>query len=162
MKYNIKIMSKDEAIDFNELYHGNDKYLMLSISDKSENLRFLRNNNNVIIHQFFFADIEYEIEEIKEFGLMTNQQAIEIKNLIDKYTQDGITNIIVHCHAGISRSGAVGCLIAKYLNGDDTYLWKTEYIYPNRYIYKLMSNAFNIEYSDKDFEYKQALRHNGI
>lgn len=46
---------------------------------------------------------------------------------------------------------------SKIFNGDDIYLWKQGRIAPNRWVYKLMSNAFDIEYSYKAFRYRQRI-----
>lgn len=150
MKYKIEIMSEEEAIDFYDYYEGNDKILLISISDKKGDLNF-KLKENIKVHQFYFADIE---KECSGLNLMNFKQAEDIKIAVDKAIAEGIIHVIVHCYAGISRSGAVGCIIAKYLNGDDTYLWKQGDISPNRYIYRLMSKAFNLEYSSKEFRYR--------
>lgn len=153
MKYKIEIMSEEEALDFYEYYEGDDKYLLISISDKEGELNF-EPKENIRVHQSYFADIEKEVST-PGISLMNYRQAEEIKLSVFRAIEEGISNIIVHCYAGISRSGAVGCVIAKYLNGDDIYLWKQGRIAPNRWVYKLMSNAFDIEYSYKEFRYKQ-------
>lgn len=153
MKYKIEIMSEEEALDFYEHYKGDDKYLLISISDKEGDLNF-KLKENIKVHQFYFADIE---KECPGLNLMNFKQAEDIKIAVDKAIAEGIIHIIVHCYAGISRSGAVGCIIAKYLNGDDIYLWKQGGISPNRWVYKLMSNAFDIAYSCKDFRYRQRI-----
>lgn len=150
MKYKIEIMSEEEAVDFYEHYEGNDKILLISISDKKGDLNF-KLKESIEVHQFYFADIE---KECPGLNLMNFKQAEDIKFAVDTAIAKGIIHIIVHCYAGISRSGAVGCIIAKYLNGDDIYLWKQEGISPNRWVYKLMSKAFNLEYSSKIFRYR--------
>lgn len=155
MKYKIEIMSEEDALDFYEHYKGDDKYLLISISDKEGHLVF-EPKDNIIVHQSYFADIE-EDTGILGIRLMTYEQATAIKSAVCKAVNEDITKIIVHCYAGISRSGAVGCIIAKYLNGDDIYLWKQGGIAPNRLVYKLMSQAFDLQYSDKEFEYRQRI-----
>ena len=155
MKYNIQIMSQEEALDFYETYKDNDKYLLISISDKEGDLTF-EPKDNIIDHQSYFADIEKETG-ISGIKLMDLKQANEIKSSVCKAVNEDISNIIVHCYAGISRSGAVGCVIAKYLNDDDIYLWKQGGIAPNKLVYKLMSQAFELKYSDKEFEYRQRI-----
>ena len=57
------------------------------------------------IYEFFFDDIEEESGLDGEVGI-TNAQAIEIANII-KMAHDNDYDIIVHCHAGLCRSGAV-------------------------------------------------------
>lgn len=155
MKYKIEIMSQEDALEFYDEYQNKEKYLLISISDKEGELIF-EPKENIIVHQFYFADIEEETG-IPGITLMSYGQANQIKFAVDKAINEGITNIIVHCYAGISRSGAVGCIIAKYLNNDDIYLWKQGGIAPNKFIYKLMSQAFNLEYTEKEFKYRQRI-----
>lgn len=155
MNYKIEIMSQEDALDFYEYYDGDEKYLLISISDNEDCLSF-KPNENIRVFQVYFADIEEEVP-VEGVVLMNYNQAEEIKQIVSKAVQDGITNIIVHCYAGISRSGAVGCVIAKYLNGDDIYLWKQGGISPNKLVYKLMSKAFGMEFSDKEFKYRQRI-----
>lgn len=155
MKYKIKIMSEEEAVHFYENYKSENKYLLISISDKEGDLNFIP-RENIEVHQWYFADIEEDIV-IPGIAPMSYRQAEEIKTVVCKAVHENITNIIIHCYAGISRSGAVGCVIAKYLNGDDMYLWKQGRIAPNRWVYKLMCSAFDIEYSDKDFRCRQKI-----
>lgn len=61
------------------------------------------------IHQFFFLDIDND--DIEKFGIsdehaITDQQAFDLTELL-KYALDGDMNVVVHCTAGVSRSGAV-------------------------------------------------------
>lgn len=148
-------MSEEEAVDFYENYIDDDKYLLISISDKEGDLNF-KPKENIKVHQFYFADIEKEVS-VPGITLMNYRQAEEIKEAVLRGVKENITNIIVHCYAGIWRSGAVGCVIAKFLNGDDIYLWKQGGISPNKWVYKLMCSAFDIKYSYEDFRYRQRI-----
>lgn len=55
------------------------------------------------IHQFEFEDVE-EIDSI--IGGISNQQAIDISKIL-LYALKNNQNILVHCIAGVSRSGGV-------------------------------------------------------
>ena len=55
----------------------------------------------IAIHQFAFDDITEE-----STASIQEHQAKQIANILDKALEDG-HNIVVHCHAGICRSGAV-------------------------------------------------------
>lgn len=57
------------------------------------------------IYEFFFDDIEEESGPDGETGI-NNTQALEIANII-KMAYENDYDIIVHCHAGLCRSGAV-------------------------------------------------------
>jgi predicted protein tyrosine phosphatase len=56
-------------------------------------------------YEFFFDDIEEETGSHGELGI-DDQQAQEIANII-RLAWDNDYDIIVHCHAGLCRSGAV-------------------------------------------------------
>lgn len=57
------------------------------------------------IYEFFFDDIEEENGKYGELGIDDNQ-AQEIANII-RLAWDNDYDIIVHCHAGLCRSGGV-------------------------------------------------------
>lgn len=56
-------------------------------------------------YEFFFDDIEQEFGDHGEIGI-TDKQALEIANILQMSYQNGY-DVIVHCHAGLCRSGAV-------------------------------------------------------
>jgi predicted protein tyrosine phosphatase len=53
------------------------------------------------VHQFTFLDIEEE----GDFAI-TDAQAVELVRLL-KHAWENRMNVVVHCHAGVCRSGAV-------------------------------------------------------
>lgn len=59
------------------------------------------------VHQFEFLDLENtdDMPGAEEF-MITDEQAAQLVALL-KRAQDNCMNVIVHCHAGICRSGAV-------------------------------------------------------
>lgn len=57
------------------------------------------------VHQFIFDDVEQDVTKDGEFGI-TEEQAVIIAGII-KTAWDNDYDIIVHCHAGLCRSGAV-------------------------------------------------------
>ena len=92
---------------------------------------FSRNHSNVL--RLAFADIETEkpviIEyksKVKDSGKqllivnpITSEQAEEMFDFIDKIKKgERPVTLVVHCHAGVSRSAAVGEFAVKYLGGD--------------------------------------------
>lgn len=48
---------------------------------------------------------------------MTWQQAKQIISLVKKYENTQIANIWIHCHAGVSRSGAISSILNRYYFG---------------------------------------------
>jgi predicted protein tyrosine phosphatase len=61
--------------------------------------------------------------------------------------------LIVHCDAGVSRSGAIGWFACKFLNVNrKMFLHYNKNIFPNKYILKILENMAKIEETtDKQF-----------
>ena len=116
MKYIIKIMSKTECTVYSKKELDN-KCIVISINDTDNNTIIYDNPKIIDVLRLEFDDIT---KPIHTFTPMNLSHTKEIKAFIDKYKSD-VCEIIVHCTAGISRSGAVGCCLAQYLNGDVTY-----------------------------------------
>ena len=153
MLYNIIIMGRDECLDYAEELLENNT-IIISVNDRDDNrAKFTENNKIIDILSLVFDDVEYEIENTK---LMSVEDSLEIKNYIDIY-KERIQDIVIHCTAGISRSAAIGCALSRYLNGDDTNLFKTGQYMPNKHVYRLMCSALNLEYSEKLFKTKMSL-----
>lgn len=159
MKYNIQIMSKDEITLFSAKDLTED-CIVISINDTGFNTVIYDNKHIVDKIKLWFDDITLPKHENNDLTLMYPEQAELIALFIDRY-KDNISNIIVHCTAGISRSGAVGCVLARYLNGDDEYLLATGRYIPNKHVYKLMCESFGLEYSEELFKEKLRIRNKG-
>ncbi len=52
----------------------------------------------------------------KKFKLFSKKDAIDITDFLNKNLKSNIERIIIHCTAGISRSGAVGTVLNDYYN----------------------------------------------
>lgn len=156
MKYDIQIMGKQECTLFStkDLTEG---YIIISINDNNCNTVIYKNNHIIDKLKLWFDDID---RPIPNYQVMLATDAHMIKEFIDTY-KDKVSNIIVHCTAGVSRSGAVGCVLARYLNGDDSYLLATGNYIPNKHVYKLMCEVFGLEYSEELFKNKLKIRNKG-
>ena len=58
------------------------------------------------VHQFQFLDIEEHDECLEEAMRCSHEQAAELVRLL-QHALDNRMNVVVHCHAGVCRSGAV-------------------------------------------------------
>lgn len=58
------------------------------------------------IHQFRFLDVEEDFPVNDESMRVSDEQAEQIAAVLKRAYESG-TNVIVHCHAGVCRSGAV-------------------------------------------------------
>jgi predicted protein tyrosine phosphatase len=84
------------------------------------------------IHQFEFLDVEEGDTNFEEFAI-TDAQATELVRLLH-IALDNDMNVIVHCHAGICRSGAVA-EVANIMGFDITDVYRQ----PNLLVkYKMM------------------------
>ena len=115
-------------------------------------------NETLVLH-FDDVDNNYLYEtylgcKVKHFS---EQQAKAIKVFVDKCIEDK-KDIVVHCTAGISRSGAVGVSIEAYLNmlynlNDKNDIWlKPELVsennlIPNLLVKKLLRKEFGLDYA---------------
>lgn len=159
MKYNIQIMSKQEMTLFSAKDLTED-YILISINDTNCNTVIYANEHIIDKLKLWFDDITIKDHEDEDLRLMCEADADKTKRFIDTY-KDKLNNIIVHCTAGISRSGAVGCCIARYLNGDDKYLLATGRYIPNKHVYELMCEVLGLEYSEELFKNKLNIRNKG-
>ena len=157
MKYKIDIKSRNECIIFSTRDLKED-CVIISINNTGYDTNILKNKNIIDICKLWFDDIDNEKYEDEDLKLMNIKQAIEIKNFVEKH-KSKVKHIVIHCSAGISRSAAVGCVIAGYLNNTDNYLWQSGRYMPNKHVYKIMCEVFNLKYSDKMFKQKMNMKY---
>ena len=69
-------------------------------------------------HQFQFLDVEEKDHVDDETMRCSHEQAAELARLL-KHALDNHMNVIVHCHAGVCRSGAV-CEVGVMMGFRDT------------------------------------------
>ena len=87
-----------------------------------------------------FDDICNEIPNLK---LMDEKQANQIVEFVKNIPEGSI--ILVHCTAGVCRSGAVAEVIDLVLNEDpDRFYQENPYILPNAHVKTMLVNAFGI------------------
>jgi hypothetical protein len=70
------------------------------------------------VYQFKFLDIEEKDECLDETMRCSREQAAELVRLL-RHALEHRMNVVVHCHAGVCRSGAV-CEIGVMLGFDDS------------------------------------------
>lgn len=128
---------------------GHKNEIAISMLDQSEmDFRFLdKDTRNQRLHEY--ADYMKlnigDVEKQKE-----NQRLCTIKdinNIIDFVKKHSDKNVIVHCNAGISRTGAIVYLLHKlgYQNNQE-WVVKNDYIksekyLPNRYMISLIESV---------------------
>lgn len=92
------------------------------------------------VHQFEFLDIE---EHDHEFAC-TQEQADRLVQLL-QHALDHRMNVVVHCHAGVCRSGAV-CEVGVMLGFNDTEVFRS----PNLLVKHRMMRALGWTYDEQE------------
>lgn len=108
-----------------------------------------------------FDDITKDnYHKIKMYGgkgkLFSKKDAKAIVNFLEKYKNNTEElTLITHCHAGISRSGAVGWFGCKFLGLNKIdFLTQNKNLYPNKYILQMLESMAGIDVTQKD-EYEK-------
>lgn len=98
---------------------------------------FSKNHSNVLT--LSFNDVTDQDSDLD--GLFNRDQALAI---IDFVEQNKGRIFLVHCHAGISRSGAVGTFIRQVLRLDyDSFMRDNPKIIPNQFILNLLNKTYS-------------------
>jgi hypothetical protein len=96
------------------------------------------------VHQFQFLDIEEKDFALDETMRCSHKQAAELVRLL-QHALENRMNVIVHCHAGVCRSGAV-CEIGVMLGFQDTEVFRA----PNLLVKHRMMKALGWDYDSKE------------
>lgn len=99
----IQNVSMDAIKSGNHVYSG-EHSMLIQIVDPTYEFPTPFNHFEEI-HRFEFLDVEYEGSNLGEFAI-TDFQAEKIIRLLKKAFADKMS-VVVHCHAGVCRSGAV-------------------------------------------------------
>jgi len=92
-------------------------------------------------HQFCFLDIEVNDYSISEEWRCSQTQADELVRLL-QHALDNSMNVVVHCHAGVCRSGAV-CEVGVVMGFQDTDAFRS----PNLLVKHQMLTSLGLHYN---------------
>lgn len=95
-------------------------------------------------HQFKFLDVEKDDEVLDEKMRCSQEQADELVRLL-QHAMENRMNVIVHCHAGVCRSGAV-CEVGVMLGFQDTEVFRS----PNLLVKHRMMKALGMTYDENE------------
>jgi predicted protein tyrosine phosphatase len=96
------------------------------------------------VHQFEFLDVEEQDFVLEEEMKCSQEQANELVRLL-QHAHDNRMNVIVHCHAGVCRSGAV-CEVGVMMGFQDTEAFRA----PNLLVKHRMMKALGWHYSEDE------------
>ena len=137
---NIEIISRQEI----KRKKIEDNTIIISINDlDSKPLKF-KNAKDVLY--LYFDDVE------KQIGMccpMNESDAAKVKDFVECW-KDRVDTIIVHCLAGISRSGAIGYFLEHLLNDKPMEeVFANPRHVPNKKCYTLMCEAYGIDITEE-------------
>lgn len=96
------------------------------------------------VYQFQFLDVEEGDEVLEEAMRCSHDQAAELVGLLQR-AFDNRMNVIVHCHAGVCRSGAV-CEVGVMMGFQDTEAFRS----PNLLVKHRMMAALGWTYDQNE------------
>lgn len=127
----------------NEAVEQQSDTFFISINDTqgTDEKPYFQNNKNVKV--LFFDDVEEDLHDPK-YGFIkafSSEQAKEIIDFLEQHFDK--KKCILHCAAGISRSGAVGTFVNDFFGGDYFELMKNNpYIHPNGHVLRTLKREF--------------------
>lgn len=142
----IQNISKRDIQTGNHKFPG-DNCMLIQILDPQEDFPEPKYNFKEI-HQFEFLDVEEtgytnlgdgEMTDVSELCISDNQAKKLAELLI--HARNNNMNVVVHCHAGIFRSGAVA-EVGIILGFEDTHAFRC----PNRLVKHKILKALNLKY----------------
>lgn len=123
-------------------YSTNVPWACISIVTHVNTWPMFRNNDPDLLLQMHFADSDRPLEG--EFSLVQSTQVFDeymARAIIEFYQEvekQKITELLVHCEAGWSRSPAVAGALSKIFLGDDSLFFQN--YSPNMHVYRLIIN----------------------
>ncbi len=102
---------------------------------------FTQSHHNVL--NLFFDDVKNDLEisptNSGKTRAFTEEDAKRVVKFLDN--NKNVKVLLVHCAAGISRSGAIGQFALDYLNGDKEYFKiNNKHILPNAEVLRILNN----------------------
>lgn len=142
----ILVMSRQQMKSMIKFTHSMESTAIISIcSEESEKLMtehrraLLASKNCNDVLSVCFADLtdkEKKIENISRKYLFFNEdKARQIISFLDVLRDKNIVNLLIHCDAGVSRSGAVGIFAVRYYGLDEKKFLEENIIHPNSFVY---------------------------
>ena len=139
--------------------NSNDSFMSSKHGTHDEHY-FKRNHINVLNIECYDIDREFEKDGKKYLPFNTEQA----KQVIDFIEVNKNKNYIIHCHAGISRSGAIGQFITDFYGWSDKSTFRYQYgnrIIPNTEITKKLKEEWIRRFSKLDVnEYNNMITKN--
>lgn len=139
------------------VYNDTKNFFILifdSVPRNNKDVPFFDSGSNVKILNFDDVENDSKIpllgtDNAYDAKAFTIDQAIDLLEFLDK-NKDKET-CIVHCSAGISRSGAIGTFVNDYFKGDYfDFKRQNSHIKPNNLVLRMMKAAMVNKYHDEE------------
>lgn len=145
----VRVMSLYEAVhhSYKELDKRTAIVSITCPDDKLPNFK-LDNKQILGILELHFNDVE---RDYPECVAPKKEDFTGLKDFIDS-KKDSVDEIIVHCHAGISRSSACATAICRYLGIDDSFIWDSSSYMPNPLVFKLGLEELGVDLNSIDIK----------
>lgn len=146
----VRIMSRMKAIQHSQFKEIPSCVIVSITEGKGITPSFYRGEDSQVkdVFPLFFDDID---REIQGYHAPQEEDFKGLREFIDKW-KDEVDEIVVHCHAGISRSSGCAAAICQYIGVDDTFIWDSGRYIPNRRVYKFARMEFGILRSEKEMQ----------
>jgi predicted protein tyrosine phosphatase len=133
----ITILNRPEA----EAFVSDEPYAILGATDPHEQNPSYRDSDNLRrVLNLNFNDIRHQCCE--RHRLFEDAHATDIVAFAEWVRDSGVSTLIVHCEAGISRSSAIAVAIGRYLGADiDDILDPTKRYRPNTFVFWRLARA---------------------
>jgi len=137
-----------------------DCIAIISICSNQRGLFFTESNLSIVslkgcskILNVFFDDItDKDLGKMGGHILFDRLIACQIISFIDTLKAAYINTLLIHCDAGISRSGAVGVFACRYLGlNEDKFRSLNTNIQPNQYVYDLLYQESGMKKAYENF-----------
>jgi len=130
-------------------YSNNRDFAMISIQEYPSEIMGMEYKTGGPLKaalNLWFSDIKDQKDENPEtyIKMIDEYDAKTIKDFVDYIKKMDIDFLIVHCHAGISRSAAVAAAISKVETGSDEKFFNGEFV-PNMKVYYAVLKAFGYD-----------------
>ena len=140
LDFKIRVFSRQRMVD---LYDNHpdilDRHRIISVSSPGE-LSPFEDVEHPNLLKLYFDDVEVQSRSRLHPGyeMFSQEDAKKVIGFLKGCDQ----NLIVHCHAGVSRSGAIGLFAAEYLNADLDYFYRMNpQIWPNQRVLRLLKQC---------------------
>lgn len=146
----VTILSRREFADKFPNLKDDKEVFFISIVEPDDYVEFHPESTNYKTYSFYDLEDDIDNGEGHIYKAMSEEQAKDMFEFI-KLNKDK-EKLYVHCHAGISRSGAVGSFVHEYFGGAYKELLKTHpHILPNGRITRLLRMYERLDGEDQNY-----------